>query len=445
MDFSRMSPDEMVGGAFPCACGKTHVTDLSFLKVGREAVRSLPEAMSVLGVRRPFIVSDYSTHRSAWPHLQPVLERSGIPYTSYILPFEAPEPDEKAVGSLAMAFNPDCDVFLAVGSGVINDCCKVLSHAVGRKQIVLCTAPSMDGYASASSSMVWGGVKVTLYNAAPAAILADTDIMKNAPMRLLQAGLGDMLAKYVSVCEWRLSNLITGEYYCENIAALVRRSLQKVVEVSEGLISRNEDSVRAAAEGLILSGIAMTMAEVSRPASGIEHYFSHIWEMMALDRGQKSDLHGIQVGVGTCLALKIFDLLRSLNPDRARAERFVRGHSDADWEARMKDIFGSTAESLIRKEREEYHQNDVDAHAIRLERILSQWPQIQQVIADEIPPTSEVIQRMTNLGLPTTPADLGVSHKDTLRALHGSRNIRDKYLTSSLLWDLGILYETCLD
>ena len=113
---------------------------------------------------------------------------------------------------------PRCDLFLAVGSGVINDVCKVVSFACGKPQMVVATAPSMDGYASSSSSMHVNEVKTTVYNHCPTAIVADTDIVSQAPMRMLWAGLGDMIAKYVSICEWRMANLIIDEYYCEEIA-----------------------------------------------------------------------------------------------------------------------------------------------------------------------------------------------------------------------------------
>jgi glycerol-1-phosphate dehydrogenase [NAD(P)+] len=48
---------------------------------------------------------------------------------------------------------------------------------------------------------------------------------------------------------------------------------------------------------------------------------------------------------------------------------------------------------------------------------------------------------MNKLHMPMTPADLGISREDTQAAFIGSREIRDKYLTSSLLWDLGLLHE----
>ncbi|MCL1795836.1 MAG: iron-containing alcohol dehydrogenase, partial [Clostridia bacterium] len=348
-------------------------------------------------------------------------------------------PDEHACGALAMAFDPACDAIVAVGSGVIGDACKVLSHTAGRPQMTGATPPAMDGFASSNASMIQTGVKVPLYPGCPAAILCDIDIIKNAPMHMLHAGLGDMLAKYVSIFEWRVANLVVGEYYCDNVAALVRRSLRRCVSKADGLVRRDPDAVSAVVEGLVLSGVAMTFAQISRPASGLEHYFSHLWEMFALLRGEPSELHGIQVGVGTLLTLDILEKLGTTVPDRARAEQAMNAFSEAAWEARMRGIFGPVAETVIEAEKTVYHKNDPMAHAVRLGKIIDNWPRILSILREEIPVVSEINTLMRRIGMPMTPADIGVLDPDVRRALLGSREIRDKYLTSSLLWDLGLL------
>ena len=442
MNFSTATMDQLLSRtAIPCACERPHKIDLCFVRIAPGAVRSLPEALSRAGVARPFIVCDENTHRAAWPAMEPVLRTAGVPYALHILRGAHIEPDERAMGSLAMAFDPACDGILAVGSGVITDCCKALAHAVRLPGVVFATAPSMDGYASNSSSMIRDGVKVTLYNACPAAIIGDIDVIQAAPMRMLWAGLGDMLAKYVSICEWRIAHLITGEYYCENIAGLVRASLQKIMRSAEGLAGRDPDAVRAVMEGLVLSGVAMGFAQISRPASGLEHYFSHVWEMMALARGKTPDLHGIQVGVGTCLTLKLYEKIRNIQPDRERALAFVSAFDAKAWEAQMRGIFGQAAESIIDMEKKLYHKNDPEGHTQRLERILANWPQIIRIINEELPAARDILQWLAKLGMPATPAEIGVADADVRSAFVGSRDIRDKYLTSSLLWDLGLLRE----
>ena len=442
MDFSTATFEQLLAkDGHACTCGHHHGTELRYLKIGQGAIRSLQEALLLLEAHKPFIVCDRNTYAAAWVHAAPLLEAARIPYVLHILDHPQVEPDEYTVGSLCMAFDPGCDVIIAVGSGVINDCCKVLAHVSGRRSLVIATAPSMDGYASNSSSMIQNRVKVSLYNSCPSAIIADTDILKDAPMRMLQAGLGDMLAKYISLCEWHISHIITGEYYCRNIAGLVRASLEKCISAAEGLERREPAAIQSVMEGLVLSGIAMSYAKISRPASGLEHYFSHLWEMMALDRGKAYELHGIQVGVGTYLTLRLYDDIRSMLPSRQKAEAFMANFDNTAWEEEMRSIFGKAADAVITNEHTKFKKNDPSNHAPRLDAIVTHWPEIQSIIAQELPSADAIGQLMSRLQMPMTPADLGISREDTQAAFIGSREIRDKYLTSSLLWDLGLLHE----
>ncbi len=442
IDFSGATLDQLlVPGGYDCACGRHHAVGLRYLQIGAGAVSHIPDALEALGAVKPFIVMDQNTEQAAWGAVEPVLRGAGVEYVKYVFPYLPVEPDERATGALTMAFDPACDIVTAVGSGVLNDLCKVLARAVGRKSMVVGTAPSMDGYASDSASMIRNGVKVSLYNACPAAIIADTDIMKNAPMRMLWAGLGDMLAKYVSLCEWRISHLVTGEYYCENVASLMRASLKKIVGAAPGLSARDEKAVAATVEGLILSGVAMSYAKISRPASGLEHYFSHLWEMMALDRGTPYELHGIQVGVGTYLTLKLFGVVRALTPDRDKAEAFMRGFSGAAWEDQTRRIFGRAAQTIIDAEEKREHKNDPARQKAHLERILNHWDEIRKIINEELPDTESIGDLMRSLRMPSLPADIGISREDAQNAFIGSRDIRDKYLLSSMLWDMGLMYE----
>ena len=442
INFATASLDTLLAPeGHDCACGKHHVMDLPFLRIGTGVVNTIPEALTRLQCKKPFVVCDVHTKAAAWDKVRAVLEGAGIAHTFFCFPFEHVEPDEYAMGSLIMSYDPSCDCILGVGSGVINDCCKVLAKALQVKQLIIGTAPSMDGYASNLSSMIQDRIKVSLYNSCPAAIICDTDIVAQAPMRMLQAGLGDMLAKYVALCEWQISRIVTGEYYCENVAGLMRASLDKIVKAAPGLKHRDPAAVDATVEGLVLSGVAMSYAGVSRPASGLEHYFSHLWEMMALDRNTPYELHGIQVGVGTLLTLKVYDTIRTLRPDREKAESFMRNFDNAAWEAMIRRIFGKAAEAVIEQEHTKQHKNDAARHAARIEKILAHWDEILRIIDESLPSTEFIAGLMADLEMPMTPEDISVSRQDTIDAFQASRDIRDKYLTSSMLWDMGLLYE----
>ena len=440
MSLSELTREEGIR----CSCGKIHRCGLRYFQAGAGAVKKLPEALEARGRRKPMLVMDANTEKAAGNRVRETLREAGIPWSEFVFPETdgKMEPDERAVGALTMALDPSCDVVVAIGSGVINDCCKVMAHACRLPSMVVCTAPSMDGYCSNSASMIQNHLKVSLYNACPEAILADTDILATAPDIMLQAGLGDMLAKYVSVCEWRISHIVHGDPYCEEIAGMVRACLKRIVDQADGLMRREPEALKSVLEGLVISGISMAFAEISRPASGLEHYFSHLWEMQALQRGVPSDLHGIQVGVGTLLTLWIYEnMLNMETVDRKRAEKAMADFSQEAWEARMKDIFGPITPSVLEIERK-VGKNLPETQKAHLDCIEAHWPEIRQIIREELPARETVYALMKRCGMPLTPADLGITRKDTLDALLGSREIRDKYLTSSLLWDLGLLEET---
>ncbi len=415
---------------------------LHYYAVGKGASAKVPEALRTLGCRKPFVVMDHNTLEAGGRKVMAVLDAAGIPYTSFVFPFEGHiEPDEMAVGAVTLAMDPSCDILLAVGSGVINDCCKVAAHAAGKPSMVVGTAPSMDGYASNSGSMIRNRVKVSLYNACPQAIIGDTDILKTAPDIMLKAGVGDMLAKYVATCEWRIAAMVHGDPYDEEIAEMVRRALAKIVALSDKLLQRDDEALAAVFDGLVISGLAMAYAKNSRPASGLDHYFSHMWEMKALRLGQASDLHGIQVAVGTQLALWLFENMLTIDQvDVPRAEAAMKAFSVEKWEADVKRIFGSVAPEILRIERET-KKNDPEGHARRLALITENWGEIRRAMKEELPSRQEIIALMRRLEMPVTPKDLKLSREDTQDALRGSRDIRDKYLVSSLLWDMGMLDE----
>lgn len=436
----EMTLDELIAPeGHACTCGRTHRAGLKYLKIGGGAVRFLPDALRALGRTKAFVLCDRNTYKAAGPQVEQALSGAGIPYALFQFPQEFVEPDEHSVGQLKAAFDPACDVVVSVGSGVVTDCGKVLAHDLGLPQAAVATAPSMDGYASNSSSMIYKRVKVTDYNTCPQAILADTDILKAAPERMLQAGLGDMLAKSIALCEWRISHLVIGEYYCGEIAALMRRSLQKIVAAAPKLLSRDPEAIEAVTEGLILSGLAMAFAEISRPASGLEHYFSHLWEMFALQAGKRSEFHGIQVGIGTALTLCIYDHLRRIRPNEQALKRAEQAFSAQAWEAEVRRVFGNTAQTLIDKEYSAWHKNDPAARRERFGRLWGHWDEILRIMDEELPDAAATLALMRSLRMPTTPAEIGVSRQETLDAFHHSRDIRDKYLTSSMLWDMGLL------
>lgn len=442
VSFDNMSIEELLNpNGHVCGCGMHHTTGLKTVRIGRGVINETVSVLRELGCKKPFIVADANTWRAAGKQVSELFDKNGIAYSAFVFPASKGhiEPNEAAVGSILFAFDKSCDVIVAVGSGVINDCCRVIANVANIGHIVVGTAPSMDGYASNSSSMVVNNVKVTVPGRPPQAIIGDIDILKEAPMEMLLAGLGDVFAKYSAICEWRISALVNGDSYCENTARLVRACVRKVKDSAVGLAQRDPDAVKAVMEGLVLSGIGMDLVKNSRPASGLEHYFSHLWEMDSLQKGIAPHLHGICVGVGECLTLKLFDALRNEKPSREKAQAAYEAFDQTEWEKEMHEVFGSTAQTIIDSEKNIYRKNGCEKHNARLNAILSNWDEILKIIDEELPDTASITALMKKVGFPTLPCELGYSDSDVYRAYIGTREIRDKYLLSSLLWDLGLL------
>ena len=339
-----------------------------------------------------------------------------------------------------MHMEMDCDAVIGIGSGVINDIGKMLAALARLPYIIVGTAPSMDGYASATSSMTRDGLKVSLNTKGADVIIGDTDILKNAPLRLLRAGLGDMLAKYVSICEWRIASVITGEYYCEEVAQLIREAVEQCVAGAEGLLRREEKAVEAVFAGLVIGGVAMNYAGCSRPASGNEHYISHVVDMRAVEFGTNEDLHGTQCAIGTLETLRVYEKLQKITPDREKALAYAENFCYADWAEQLRAFLGRGAESMIALEKKE-GKYDLSAHKKRLEVIISRWEDLMEIARQELPSSDQMERLLDLIGAPKTLDDIGVDGKILPMAFRVTKDIRDKYVLSRLLWDLGVLEE----
>ena len=441
MEYEKMSLNELLAhDGFHCTCGKVHSAGVEKVIIESGALNKIPDLVAEYGAKRPFILSDVHTERAAGARVKELLGDAGIPFSSFIFQEDRVEPDERAVGLAVMKFDVRCDLVISVGSGVLNDIGKIVSNVSGRKYFIVGTAPSMDGFASATSSVVCEGLKVSLNSRFANVVLGDLDVLCQAPMHMICAGIGDMVAKYVSICEWRLAHLIVGEYYCDTVAGMVRNALRRCMEAIPGLKNRDPEAVRSVMEGMVLGGMAMKYAGLSRPASGVEHYFSHIWDMRAQEFGTSCDLHGIQCGVATLLALKVYEEVKTMKPDREKALASVAVFSLPDWNDRLTNFLGRSAQAMIRGEERE-GKYDKAKHATRLETILDQWGEIQRIIKEELPDYETVRSALSELGAPLTPKELGISDSEVHETFLMTKDIRDKYVVSRLLWDLGMLDE----
>ncbi len=419
-----------------CTCGKTHRFSARVIG-GSGVLEQLPNVVKEYGTKKVFVLSDKNTYIAAGQQVCKLLEKAGIALNSYSFSEDAPEPDEYSVGSAVMHMDAACDLIVGVGSGVINDIGKILSALSGKPYIIVATAPSMDGYASATSSMNRDGLKISLPSRGADVIIGDSEILCKAPVKLLRSGLGDMLAKYISICEWRIAKLLIGEYYCEEIAQLVRYAVSQCVSHADGLLTGDKDAVMAVFEGLIIGGVAMNYAGLSRPASGVEHYISHVLDMRAVEFGTKAELHGLQCAAGTMIAAKLYEKLKQVTPDKEKALTHAKAFDYGVWSETLRGFLGKGAESMIALEAKE-KKYDPALHETRLDKLIANWDVIMEIVAQEVPSVAELEALYEKVGLPGTLTDIGEEESLLPTVLRCTKDIRDKYVLSRMAWDLGI-------
>jgi len=182
--------------------------------------------------------------------------------------------------------------------------------------------------------------------------------------------------------------------------------------------------------------MAMTYAKTSRPASGVEHYYSHLWDMRCLEEKRQCELHGIQVGVGTVLSLEKYEKLRKIKPDRKKAQERIDSFDRGEWERGVRGYFGRSAEQIIRTEQKE-GKYDREKCAARLERIIDNWDGIMKIVDEELIPAEELSGLFKKIGHPTSPEEIGESRASAEEAFSHTSDIRDKYILSRLLFDTG--------
>lgn len=316
----KMSIEKMADVSFLCSCGKTHSLNIKKIMMGKGMIGKLPEILDDFQQEKIYMLSDNHTYEAAGKKVERTLKNAGFQLKNVVL--DSGEdiliPDEKAVGKMFMELEQDTGMIVAVGSGTLNDMAKYMSSRTCIPYTIVCTAPSMDGYASSGAPLINEGRKISYQATLPYAIIGDTDIMKEAPMRMIYAGYGDVIGKLTALADWRLSYENTGEYYCDTMVKLVQKAIDKVIENRQKLAQREEEAILYLIEALTLTGVAMGLIGVSRPASGAEHMLSHYWEMEVISRGENPELHGIKVGIATPLIAAIFDEMRDILPESVK-------------------------------------------------------------------------------------------------------------------------------
>ncbi len=407
-----MEINELLQGREECLCGKSHKCPIEYVIISEKALESLPEITDKYN--NVLLVADKNTYSACGERVGEILverlqntliyERSGILV-----------PDEMALEELRSFVTNKTDLIIGVGSGVINDLCKQVSFEKGLPYYIVATAPSMDGYASAGAALILNGMKVTLNAEVPRAIIADLKVLKNAPFNMIQSGYGDIIGKYSCLNDWRLSNLINGEYLCNFVLNETLVNVQKTVKIAEDVKRRDANAIKTLMESLVAVGILMAYVGNSRPASGSEHHLSHYFEIVGLLRGEEYFSHGIDVCFAAIDTAKIRETLLKID----NIEDFNFRFDEQKYEDEIKRIYGALSDEVMALQQKlGWYKED------RLPIYKEKWQKIKNIL-DDCPSSMEMLALAEKIGLDYSE----------YKSLYGGQKLKDAYLYAKDLKD----------
>ena len=327
---------------------------------------------------------------------------------------------------------------VAIGSGTLNDLSKLASGELDRPYAVVATAASMDGYTGFGAPMTKDGVKITMPCPAPRVVVFDLDVAAAAPRPMASSGYGDLSAKIPAGADWMLADAVGVDpihpLAWELVQTGVRGALSRPAELAAGV----PEAYEGLCEGLVLSGLAMQVAQGTRPASGAEHYFSHLWELDHLGSELDPPLsHGFKVAIGTLAMVGFYE--KFLERDVAGLDIDAAVSRWPSWGEVEADIRRVMSGPLIDKGINETREKHVDAAGIRarLEKLVQAWPQLRAKLAGQLMSAKELQLALASAGAPSVPSDIGLTPEDVRAAFPRAMYYRSRYTVLDVARELG--------
>ena len=390
-----------------CSCGKEHFMTTELCVIESGCMSKISEYLADCGLLGSCVaVYDENTY-NAEGLIRPKCDME------IILPAQNLHANEIGVELLLERLPKKCDYMLAIGSGTIHDITRYCAYERGIPFVSCPTAASVDGFCSSVAAMTWHGYKKTFTAVSPKLVVADTDIISKAPMYLTRSGFGDMIGKFISLFEWKMSNALCEEYFCEKIYSMTLEATKDVLKLSDDIKSGNPEAFEKLIYGLLVSGLAMQMLGNSRCASGAEHHISHLIEMEPEGLGLKSNaLHGEKVGVGTLICAAEYHRLAKTAINFLDYPKIEDNY--------VCKAFGSfLSESIIAENRKDAANN------ITASLLENKIDKIRELI-NEIPKEEELIKVYRKLGMKETLSDIGISEDKLNLILEYSPLVRNR-------------------
>ncbi len=378
----------------PCACGMVHTTAVKDVHIGSGIVKNVGEILQSNNFSENLLlVADKNTLKAADGIIES-LEGFNVSLHIYDNIRVA---DMKHVDEIRDLIKDKDISVLSVGTGSVNDTCRLAAALEDKKLCIFGTAPSMDGFASDTSPIVKDGFKSSYQAKSPEVIIGDTKILSASPSYLKSSGFGDMMAKYIGLIDWQISSLLTGEYYCERVARLTRTATDTLLSMASRVTADDEETAGQIFESLLMTGIAMSFTKNSRPASGSEHIIAHLIECLQLPEGIIPNYHGEDVGVCTLEMLKFYNSL-------AERDKVSGVNEKVNWDE-VFSVYGNLADDVKKLN---FPENIVDS--VNPDSLSEKWQEIRNII-HSVPPYDEVRNAMFKAGCKITVADIEKSQE----------------------------------
>jgi glycerol-1-phosphate dehydrogenase [NAD(P)+] len=401
--------------------------------LGNQAVEELIAYCHARNWDRFFTVVDHNTYKALGERTVQSLRQAGWDVGLVNLDPRGLHSDSLAISRVLAAFDGSSCVFVAIGSGTITDLTRFISHRTGNPFISLPTAASVDGYTSTNAPITIGLMKGSIICQSPEAIFADLPTINTAPRRLTASGFADLIGKFLSGADWKLTHLIWGAPFDESIYKRTQSVASSAASSAEGLAASDPAAMATLMEQHFASGMCITDFIDSSPASGGEHHIAHVWEMLFHWQERDGYMHGESVGLASIFESGWYERFRGTSKDEARdLLAYARVPSRETQIASLHRDLPVVADELIKSEPVFLRLADPPVLARVAERILDQWEALQAVAA-RVPPPQELRSLMAKVGAPVSidsdildenQVRLGLDYGPYLRERFSINNIR---------------------
>ena len=372
-----------------CVCGRDHELETKKVVVEYGAINNFERYMADVGLagkKRAVIYDTVIYKLTEGKHIaadqEIVLEANGLRAEDTVI--------EEMMKKLDKP-----EVIVAYGAGTIMDFGRYPAYKLGIPFVAVPTLASSDGFTANICSAILNGQKKSTPMCAPVLVVADLDIIKGAPARLVASGINDILSKYISLLDWKVSHLVAGEYYCPMVADLAQEALDIMRKAADEYMATGVADHEAMTMAQMKSGLTMQLLNHSRAASGAEHLMAHLVEMQPPRFENAEGIHGECVGVGTFACIKEYHRLASLPTPKAKPFEPL----SEQW---IREKFGDRLAPGIIKENE----NDVLA-TFDPQNIVDHWDEIRAMI-NELPSVEEAESLYKGCNAKYLPEHIGI-------------------------------------